>query len=257
MENQQFSPKEANIPDNLDSANSSNQLTSSKGNSILPMLAVFFIIALMVGVGGYYVGSSKSSISEEIVSYSPSPTQTAQNEIAEPSQLPGSTPIIEQTSSWETYTGDEYSFKHPQRLESDTDAAGAGAESIRFTFIGPKQIASGRLETSLFDGYTFSVTKMGLFSEKTPEEWATERRKNTSEDICGPEVKLTDVKRITVNKAVGVQYSVKNCFADHTISYVSYKNNVYEITQNYMGESADQKNYEEITNQIFDTVTFK
>jgi hypothetical protein len=77
------------------------------------------------------------------------------------------------------YDNFEYSFKHPAGLKSDSGAVGTGFESIRFQLMGPKQISSGRTQTSLFDGYSFEVTKLGLATQKTPEQWATERRNNS------------------------------------------------------------------------------
>ena len=208
---------------------------------------VALVSSLIFGFGGYYLG-------KQSVNYN----QNSSNTTAQPvsSSSPTDTPtIFDSTANWETYTSLEYSFKHPKDLKSDTGAAGTGFESIRFQFIGSKQIASGRTQTSLFDGYSFVVTKIGSTTQKTPEQWATERRYNSKEN-CGPEVILSDVKQITVDKANGVQYSVKNCIGDYTSSYVSNGGSVYEVTQLYVGEQADQKEYEEITNQIFNTLKF-
>jgi len=174
-----------------------------------------------------------------------------------PSPLPNSNPSMsDATADWETYTSPDYSFKHPSYLKSDTGAAGTGFESIRFQYMGPKQIASGRTQTSLFDGYSFVVTKISSTTQKTPEQWATERR-NNSKDNCGTEVVLSEIKQITVGKASGVQYSVENCMGDYTSSYLSYRGNIYEVTQLYVGEEADQGKYEEITKQIFSTLKFQ
>jgi hypothetical protein len=165
------------------------------------------------------------------------------------------TPTADLTADWETYTGADYSFKHPKGLKSDTGAAGTGFESIRVQFMGPKQVASGRTQTSLFDGYSFVVTKIGSDLQKTPAQWADERINNLK-DGCGPEVSWSEVKQITIDKETGVQYTVENCMGDYTASYVAYNGNVYEITQLYVGEETDQRDYEEITNQIFNSLKF-
>jgi hypothetical protein len=99
------------------------------------------------------------------------------------------------------------------------------------------------------------VTKIGSVTQKTPEQLASERKSNLKDD-CGAEVVISEVKSITLGKSSGVQYSVKNCMGNYTNSYVSNGNNVYEITQLYTGEAIDQKGYEEITNQIFNSLKF-
>lgn len=162
---------------------------------------------------------------------------------------------MDPTQGWETYRGSAYTFKHPTGLRYDTGAAGAGVESIRFQFMGQKQIASGRTQTSLFDGYSFVVTKVGLASEKTAIQRANEARNNTKEN-CGPEVILSEIKEIQIENSTGIQYSVKNCMGDYTITFATNGDYVYEITQLYTGDKEDRQKYEEITNQILSTFRF-
>lgn len=204
------------------------------------------------GLGGYYLGKQSSNCRQSMDSplILPSPTLQALTPNG-----PTAKPSADLTTDWETYVGKSYSFKHPKGLEFDTEAAGAGAESVRFQFIGAKQRESGRTQTELFDGYSFVVTKLGSVSQKTPIQWASERRES-EKDICGPDVLLSEVEQITIDKGVGVQYTVKNCMGDYTTSYVAYDDNVYEITQLYSGEGTDRSNYEEITNEIFNTLRF-
>jgi hypothetical protein len=205
---------------------------------------IVLVCFIILGLGGYY-------LSKQAFKYLQ--TTTNQQDSRVPAPLPINTP--DQTKDWETYTGIEYSFKIPKGLKSDTGAAGVGFESIRFQYMGPKQIASGRTQTSIFDGYSFVVTKIGSVSQKTPAQWASESR-NSTNDICGPEVVLSDTTQIVIDAGTGVQYTVRNCMADYTASYVAYNGSVYEITQLYVGEGEDQRNYEEITNQIFNTLKF-
>jgi len=230
----------------------------TKTSFIVPIVLTVLLSAIVFGFGGYYLGirSLNTKIDLENIQTSPIPTLSPI-----PSNSPTSIPTVstsstsDSTVNWETYTGSEYSFKHPAGLKSDTGAAGAGSESIRFQYMGQKQVASGRTQTELFDGYAFIVTKIGLISQKTPEQLATERR-NNSKDNCGSDVVLSEIKSVSLGMSKGVQYSVKNCMGDYTSSYVSSGNNVYEIIQLYVGENVDQKGYEEITNQIFNTLTF-
>lgn len=223
----------------------------TKANLLMPVFLTFLVSATIFGFGGYYLGKQSPNTQKVAENIQTKPSSTSS-----PSPSPTPAPADSDfDANWETYIGSEYSFKHPVGLKSDTGAAGAGFESIRFQFMGPKQVASGRTQTSLFDGYSFVVTKIGSTTQKTPEQWASERRSNSSEN-CGPKVVLSDVKPITISKATGVQYFVKNCIGDYTSSYISNGTYVYEVIQLYVGEQADQKAYEEITNQIFSSLKF-
>ncbi|RJQ35727.1 hypothetical protein C4559_06570 [Candidatus Microgenomates bacterium] len=225
----------------------------TKTNLIMPIVITLLVSGVVFGLGGYFFGKQSLPTQKVVENIQTSPTAiSSPTPFSSPSVAPT---VSDSTSNWETYNSSEYSFKHPKGLKSDTGAAGTGFENIRFQLMGPKQIASGRTQTSLFDGYSFVVTKIGLATQKTPEQLATERRSNSKEN-CGPEVILSDVKPITVGKGTGVQYSVKNCMEDYTSSYISNGTNVYEITQLYVGELADQKAYEEITDQIFSSLKF-
>lgn len=212
--------------------------------NIFPLVVTAVTCALLFGFGGYYL-AQKSGDMNQVLS-NPTPTYSIQ-----PTTVPT---VVELTTDWDTYTSSEYLFKYPKNLKSDTGAAGTGFESIRVQFVGPKQIASGRTETSLFDGYSFIVTKTGSVTEKTSKDWATERRNNSTEN-CGPEVKFTEIQEIIVDGKKGFQYS-GNCMVDYTSTYVSNGNNVYEITQSYVGEEAEKVAYKEITQQIFNTLKF-
>lgn len=243
-------------PSDISSTNSTpvNQSpVQTKTKLMIPVLVTLLVSAVLFGLGGYYLGKQSSTTQKVVENTQTSPIPTSS---PTPFSSPATTPTVSDfTANWETYSNTEYSFKHPKGLKSDTGAAGTGFESIRFQLMGPKQIASGRTQTSLFDGYSFVVTKIGSASQKTPEQWATERRSN-SKDNCGPEVVLSDVKPVTISKGTGVQYSVKNCIGDYMSSYISNGTNVYEVTQLYVGEPADQKTYEEITNQMFNSLKF-
>lgn len=240
-------------PSNIPSTDLLPVSSQRKTNVIVPILITLLVSLVLFGLGGYYVGKQSAAIPNVVENVETSPIPTSS---ATPSNSPSAAMIdLDATADWETYSSPEYSFKHPKGLESDRDAAGAGAESIRVKLMGPKQIASGRTQTSLFDGYFFVVTKIGSITEKSVAEWAAERKSN-SEGSCGPEGTVSADKTIALENASGVQYTVKNCMGDYTLSYLSNGTSVYEVTQLYTGEPADQKVYQEITNQIFNTLRF-
>jgi len=208
-----------------------NSSLAKHGNTKFALL----IIAILAIIGVLVIKNSKSqSLRSE------SPTQIKS----------------EQLENWETYVGKEYSFKYPKGLASDTKSGGEGTESIKFQFVGPKQATSGKIQTSLFDGYSFMIAKLGSASEKTPEQWADERRKGLIE-TCQEGFTLSETQQITIDNENAVQYKVKDCIGAYTTnSYVSHGGYVYEISQLYTGEEPEINNYEKITDKIRFSVKF-
>lgn len=251
MEKNTIPSTQENVPLNPTPIINAPEAPSSLPQNHLSLILLSVLLsAIIFGLGGYYLG--KNTNPSNLVQNAPSPSPT-------PSLTITATPqVADITANWETYLGTEYSFKHPADLKSDTMAGGSGVESIRFQFMGQEQTASGRTQTSLSDGYSFTITKLGSVSQKTARQWADERREKTiTGEGCGPQVVSSSVKEVTVSGGSGFQYSVKNCLgSDYTNSYLSNGVNVYDITQLYVGDQEKQKTYEEITNQIFNTLRF-
>ena len=164
-------------------------------------------------------------------------------------------PLIDPTANWQTYANDEYTFKYPSGLQSDTDAAGAGVDSIRFTYLGPTQIDSGRTETEVFDGYQFVVTKVETNTTLTAQEKASQDRTN-SQTNCPENSTISNVFPTQISGLTAYQYSATGCFSDYTTSYVVNNDNLYSITQSHAGEPPKDQEYKEITVQILSTFQF-
>lgn len=207
----------------------------------------FLITAVFFGGAGYFWGKVS-------VGVNPFQSFTKNGITLTPAPTPTEEPLTDSTKDWETYTGKEYEFKYPAGLKSDTGAAGANFESIRVQYMGEKQTASGRTQTELFDGYAFIITKIDSAPEKTPLEWAEIKRASTKETCL--DATFSDINETAIEKGTGVQYKVTNCFADYTLSLIEYNGIVYEITQVYVGEPADQAKYEHTTDLIFNSIKF-
>lgn len=168
-----------------------------------------------------------------------------------------STPVPQVKAGWTTYSGDDYSFQYPlAETKTDTGAAGTGFESFRVIYMGEKQRASGRTETSLADGYMFIVTKIQTDGSKTISELAAERRGNSVQG-CLDDAQVGAIKEVDVGNQKGLQYSVDNCLGDYTNTYVGVDKAVYEITQMFTGEEPEYFEYKKITEEIFSTLKFK
>ena len=180
------------------------------------------------------------------------------NQVATPTSTPTpeATATPDPTADWETYTTNEYSFKHPLGLKSDTGAAGRAFESIRFSFMGQKQIASGKIETELSDGYAFTVTKIGSIDTTSPKQEAEKEYSNSKESCPSDNAIVEIIAKTTIDNNEAYRFSVKDCLGDYTLSFVSSDKFVYSIIQLYVGDSEDYSGYKLITDQILSTFKF-
>lgn len=210
----------------------------------LPVAMSLLIILLILSLGALvYFVFQNMQLQKQITAFKVG-YQVASN-LASPTPVATADP----TSSWGTYNGvsNDYSFKHPIDLKSDTTSAGAGFESIRFMFVGPVQIASGRTQTELFDGYFFSVTKVGPLAQFDPNTEVTKQQQN-SKETC-PQV--SDVTEVTVSGSTAFKYTCPN---NYDLIYVTNGKNTYYITQFYTGDNLNS--YKAITDQILSTFKF-
>jgi len=160
------------------------------------------------------------------------------------------------TSGWEKYLSTNYSFIHPAELKSDTDAAGTGVDSIRFRYMGPKQIATGRTQTDLFDGYAFIVTKIASTKDSTTLIEAEKAHTNSQENCPSEDGAVETINTSTVSSQPAYSYSVTNCFADYTSTFVSNNDAIYNIIVTYTGDEVDYPTYKNITHQILSSFKF-
>lgn len=160
------------------------------------------------------------------------------------------------TDDWQEFQGNGYAFKYPQGLKSDTGASGQGVESIRVSFMGPKQVASGRTQSMLADGYQFVVTKIESNTTKSAQQQAQEERTNSEENCNFDQVTISSITQTEISGITAAQYSVTECYGDYTSSYLVHNDSLYRITQVYTGEDPEKQDYKSITDQILSTFEF-
>lgn len=210
---------------------------------------LLIILVFLTGIGGVaYFAFKNGQIKINPKSNSPitaSPTQVI------------TTPVPDVPSNWETYSSpdNDYSFKHPSGIKSDTGAGGVGFESIRFVFMGQKQIDSGRTQTELADGYSFSVIKLGSVNKYDPSTEAQKSNNNDKESCANIDPEISSVIKTTVSGHDAYQYE-KNCMGNSTITYISNGVNVYLISQFYAGDKEDLPVYRTTTLQIYSSFKF-
>lgn len=162
------------------------------------------------------------------------------------------TPIpINIPSSWNTITHDEYTFQYPSEAKGETQES----ESV-ISYMGPKQIASGRTQTELFDGYAFRIGSITTTPNTPLEQVAKNQHDNAQQNCQVQEGTVSPATPVSIDGQDAFQYSAKGCYLDYTETIVVFNDTVYMISQSYTGEAEDQKRYQAITNQILSSLKF-
>lgn len=166
---------------------------------------------------------------------------------------PTPSPMAYPTENWGTLTNLGYTIKYPQ----DAKAEARDGETL-ILFVGQKQIASGRTQTELFDGYIVRIGEIVSDSKLALEEISKAERDN-AENNCQvrEDGKVTQLVTKSIDGKTGYQYSAEGCYIDYTETIVSFENKTYRISQSYTGDATDQPKYKEITNQILSTLNFE
>jgi hypothetical protein len=169
------------------------------------------------------------------------------------------TPTPDQTTDWETYTNEEYgySIKYPQEFEKRESVSleqGTLAEVV-FSFLGPTQAASGRLETELFDGLSVRVS----VRDETPEnldEYAQNMRDKDAQATLDltPEGTVSQLEKITVAQKQGWTYTVEG-YGNAKVILLPGKN-IIQITAGYAGSEGMVQGYLETYDLMLSTFKF-
>lgn len=162
-------------------------------------------------------------------------------------------PTFDPTESWKTLSNFNHTLKYPREAKAETRES----ESV-ISFIGRKQIDSGRTQTELFDGYSFRIGEIINDSKLALEQLSKNERENAQNNCLEREGgQISPLESISIDGQVGYQYSAEGCYIDYTETIVSFESKIYRISQSYVGDVEDQKKYKEITNKILSTLRFE
>jgi hypothetical protein len=231
------------VPQTTQLPQSPQPMPKPKDNHWISILAMAIFVVLSLGVVAflYYqnqaLKSMLASLQTPVPVASPTPTATA-----------------DPTVGWKTYTNPKntYTFEYPSGLSADTQAAGTGFESIRYTFIGPTQAASGKTQTELTDGYSFTVVNLGKASNASTAENIAQQQLASSKESCPAIATFGQVMPTKIDNLPAYGYVVVDCITDLESYFVLFNNSTYEITQQHVGNAE----YKNTLDQILSTFKF-
>lgn len=200
---------------------------------LVPMLLVLFLVASALAVYFYFF---------------PRTTPTALTD-SSPTPASSATASADPTADWQTYTdqGMGYSVKYPMEANLNLYEK----KYFRVSYMGHKQIESGRTETSLFDGY--SVTIVPTTDGNSLDEIYT-KRVESFDNACDP-TQMGQSSKITISGYQAIKYSA-SCLGDYTTYIINHNNSFVDITLMTTGDGEDLPKYLAVTNQILSTFKF-
>lgn len=215
-----------------------------QNNFLVILLSV--LLFLSVSIAGFFAYQTQMLVKELTMLK----TEEKVVDTSEPTTQPDATESseVDPTADWKTYTGKLFSFKYPKDAKLEVQPDGV----VKIMYMGQKQIDSGRTQTSLFDGYGFFVAPS---KEKVSLEDGYKNRVESFNNVCDSE-KMGKSKITKIDGFQALQYD-SSCLGDYTTSLVINKDNIFfELSQLYVGETADQSDYKKITDQILSTLKF-
>lgn len=211
-------------------------------------LLIIFLI-LLVGLGIFIYSISQSDID------TPETPSTSDVSLSLPTPIPTKQPLPQETTipeDWELLQAASYQLYYP--AQATTTLEGSDATIV---FIGPTQVASGRTQTELFDGYSFRVSKILDVGNYDLQDYAQFAQQQAVDNCIRDEGIVNDLIKVESDFVDGYQYSSTNCYIDYTETIAQFESDLYRITSSYVGEPADYQNYKDITEQIFETLRFE
>ncbi len=209
-------------------------MTEVQKKNIRPLLILILIGALIIfGLPYFMQRSSKNQAGNQ------------------DQQIPSVT--IDPAKNWTSLIDENraYQLQYPIEAKAETTRN----ESV-ISYMGQKQIASGRTQTELFDGYAFRIGRVIANPDTDTEKIAREERNNAESNCIGENGTVSKLESTTLQEQPAFQYSAQGCYIDYTETFVSFNGVIYRISQSYVGDAPDQAMYKEITKRILASLQF-
>ena len=213
---------------------------------------IITLVSLLLSVFFIYQNWRLNQKLDALIRSQPTPTPSVANSpLAE-------TPTIDPTANWKTYTDsqNQYSVKYPPEVTMGDYREGMYS-GIHLLLIGPTQTASGRIQTSLFDGVsikTLVITNVSISLRDYAEQRRVAESQSAPKDDPQPTVsKLTEV---LIGGKSGHHYAVDDQGRVAQVNLVSLNGNILQIVTRSAGSPKFERQYINLIDQILSTFKF-
>lgn len=170
-------------------------------------------------------------------------------ETSSPSPLPSDPPVVvEQKSDEALLTTKYFTLSYPKTAQQNPPSESPDSILWSITYMGAKQVASGRTQTELFDGYALTIT---VFPEIVGTDPALVQAKADRQGIvdgCGD----TNVTKLESTEIAGYQAIsfTGGCLGEAIHYYFANQGILYRLTTMIVGDQADIAEYQKTTDRI-------
>jgi len=249
MENQTQPPTINPVPQNPQAIPPAPPPAPYKPTLLLIFLIIFVVIAV-ASVG--YLAWQNQQLTRLLAGKNQTNTAYIDGIIPTPNQKVIPTKADE-TAAWKIYTDttNKFSLKYPEGVKITKQSTGP-SNTIKFTLIGPTQMASGRTETELTDGYQVTIITSPLVQAYDLTAAAEKGRRGTLNVDYGPACKVSPVTSGTIDGIATAEYMTTNCLGNARVIEAIANGLAYEITGGYSAEG----DYANKIDQILSTFKF-
>ena len=219
------------------------------------LFPTFFVVLILILLGAtsvfayqnWRLNQKLDALIRSQFTTTPSPTPQAEPDLAPPD-----------TANWKTYTNpqNQYSVKYPPEVTMSDYREGMYS-GIHLLLIGPTQTASGRIQTSLFDGVsikTLVITNVSISLRDYAEQRRVAESQSAPKDDPQPTVsKLTEV---LIGGKSGHHYAVDDQGRVAQVNLVSLNGNILQIVTRSAGSPKFERQYINLIDQILSTFKF-
>lgn len=222
-------------------------MNTNLGGAQKTFLTIISVALILIGLS-VFMPKNQSVNTANQTQVSPTPVASPAPEVE---TTPASSPDTQvDTSNWPLLSSATFSFRYPE---------GALAESRQtesfVRLMGPKQMASSRTQTELFDGFIFRVEPIPTESDAILEQVSETERKSAIANCTTENGQVSALKPVIVDGLNARQFSATGC-SDFTQTTVKVGTVTYRITALYVGEDEDRPAYQKTTEQILSTLKF-
>jgi hypothetical protein len=238
-------PTPNNIPDPVQVKNDQPK----QNNFLVVLLSVLLLISVVIA--GFFAYQTQVLVKElnNLKTNQKSTSIITTESKIEPTAT-NSAMTVDPTAGWKTYIdpNGEFNFKYPTSSKLDNSQKNL----TKISFMGQKQIDSGRTQTELFDGYAFMVAD--VTSEGVSLDQIFEKRKESFLNACDAK-NISAKSKIKIDNKEAIFYST-SCLGEFSNYIVSANRKFYEINILTSGDTEDLPKYKDITNQTLSTFKF-
>lgn len=128
------------------------------------------------------------------------------------------------------------------------------SETWAVSYMGEAQRKSGRTQTELWDGYSYSVTRFEVAEASGSARVQAQVDRNDTIDACGTD-RVTDLREVTFGQRQALSFS-GGCVSDATNYYLLEAGALYRISMSNIGDQTTEPLYADALDAITASLHF-